>query len=158
MLATPHDAATWCANWSGCIDREFFETRTVAAPKAAQGCSQQETSSSKGFILLTRGFYEVCSLEARRDRKYVFGIGEVGYSGWSKAKEALDAKLKQLWTLHDIRRTVRTNLGALGIEPHISEAVINHLPPKLVRTFDINTYLKEKRAAWASELDVRLEN
>jgi len=58
-----------------------------------------------------------------------------------------------------LRRTVRTGLGALGIEPHISEAVINHLPPKLVRTYDTNTYLKEKRAAldlWASEFDVAL--
>jgi hypothetical protein len=68
-------------------------------------------------------------------------------------------KLKDHWTLHDIRRTVRTGLGALGIEPHICEAVINHLPPKLVRTYDVNTYLKEKRAAldlWASELDVAI--
>jgi hypothetical protein len=59
--------------------------------------------------------------------------------------------------VHDIRRTVRTGLGALGIQPHIAEAVLNHLPPKLVRTYDRNTYLAEKRAAldaWANHLRV----
>jgi integrase len=97
----------------------------------------------------------------RRDRDHVFGIGQGGYSGWSKSKEALDGKvkLKQDWTLHDLRRTVRTGLGALGTPPHIAEAVINHLPAKLVRTYDTNTYLKEKRAAldlWASHLTVAI--
>jgi integrase len=97
----------------------------------------------------------------RRERDCVFGIGQGGYAGWGKSKAKLDeaVKLKDHWTLHDIRRTVRTGLGALGIEPHISEAVINHLPAKLVRTYDVNSYLKEKRAAldlWASELDVAL--
>jgi hypothetical protein len=48
---------------------------------------------------------------------------------------ALDAaaKLKEEWTLHDIRRTVRTGLGKLGVAPHIAEAVLNHLPAKLIR-------------------------
>jgi integrase len=96
----------------------------------------------------------------RRDRDHVFGRDQGGYSGWSKAKERLDEDLKlKPWTVHDIRRTVRTGLGALGIEPHISEAVINHLPAKLVRTYDVNSYLKEKRAAlnlWAGELDVAI--
>jgi integrase len=94
----------------------------------------------------------------QRARDNVFGMGEGGYSGWSKAKERLDGELKlKEWTLHDIRRTVRTGLGALGTPPHIAEAVINHLPAKLVRTYDTNTYLKEKRAAldlWANHLNI----
>ena len=99
----------------------------------------------------------------RCGRIHLFGIGETGrgYSGWSKSKAALDGrvKLKEAWTLHDIRRTVRTGLGALGVPPHIAEAVINHLPPALARTYDTNTYLKEKRAAldlWASHLAVAI--
>ena len=82
-----------------------------------------------------------------------------GFSGWSKAKAALDkeAKLKEAWTLHDLRRTVRTGLGKLGVRPHVAEAVLNHLPPKLIRTYDRNTYENEKREAldlWASHLAV----
>jgi hypothetical protein len=65
--------------------------------------------------------------------------------------------MKEPWTVHDLRRTVRTGLGELGAQPHIAEAVINHVPPKLVRTYDRNTYAAEKRDAldkWASHLKV----
>jgi hypothetical protein len=30
------------------------------------------------------------------------------------------------WVLHDIRRTVATRLGDLGVQPHVVEAVLNH--------------------------------
>ena len=30
------------------------------------------------------------------------------------------------WTLHDLRRTMRTGLGRIGIPPHIAELVLNH--------------------------------
>ena len=77
------------------------------------------------------------------------------------AKRNLDAviTLTKPWTLHDLRRTVRTGMGALGVLPHVSEAVLNHLPPKLVRTYDRNKYESEKRAAldlWAGHVRVIL--
>jgi hypothetical protein len=89
----------------------------------------------------------------------VFGIVEGGYKGFSVSKAKLDKKvnLKDPWTIHDIRRTVRTGLGMLGVAPHIAEAVLNHLPAKLIRTYDRNTYEPEKRAAlelWANHLAV----
>jgi hypothetical protein len=95
----------------------------------------------------------------RRDRACVFGIGAGGYAGWAKGKIAIDkaAKLKESWTVHDIRRTVRTGMGMLGVLPHVAEAALNHLPPKLIRTYDRNTYATEKRAAldlWANHLAV----
>jgi integrase len=94
-----------------------------------------------------------------RDREYVFGTGKGGFSGWSKSKKAIEgaAKLKADWTLHDLRRTVRTGLGMLGVQPHVAEAILNHLPPKLIRTYDRNTYAAEKKAAldlWAGHLRV----
>ena len=46
-----------------------------------------------------------------------------------------------------MRRTVRTGLGRLGIAPQICEAVLNHLPAKLIRTYDKNKYEPEKRRA-----------
>lgn len=90
-------------------------------------------------------------------REFVFGRGEGGFSGYSRAKEALDdaLDLTEHWTLHDIRRTVRTRLGGLGVQPHISEAILNHLPPRLVRTYDVNAYQAEKRQAlelWENKL------
>jgi integrase len=99
----------------------------------------------------------VKQIPRRATRDLVFGVGKGGYSGWSKSKAELDkaAKLKEPWTLHDLRRTVRTGLGKLGVQPHIAEAVLNHLPPKLIRTYDRNTYAAEKRDAldkWATHL------
>jgi integrase len=95
----------------------------------------------------------------RRDRECVFGKRNDGFQGWSKAKTEIDGviRLKDEWTMHDVRRTVRTGLGKLGVQPHIAEAVLNHLPPKLIRTYDRNTYAAEKKAAldqWASHLMV----
>jgi integrase len=51
----------------------------------------------------------------RATRDFVFGIGQGGFSGWSKSKAEIDkaAKLKDAWTLHDLRRTVR-RLGQAG--------------------------------------------
>ena len=76
----------------------------------------------------------------RRDRACVFGIGAGGYAGWAKGKIAIDkaAKLKEPWTVHDIRRTVRTGMGMLGVLPHVAEAALNHLPSKPIRTYDRN--------------------
>jgi integrase len=97
------------------------------------------------------------TVERRKDRDLLFGSGKGGYSGWSKAKERLDnlVPIKTPWVLHDLRRSGRTGLGILGIAPHIAEAVLNHLPPKLMRTYDRNRYEKEKREAlnlWAAHL------
>jgi integrase len=102
------------------------------------------------------------SVEQREGRELLFGSGKGGYSGWSKSKEQMDeaVKIKKPWTLHDLRRTGRTGLGILGVAPHVAEAVLNHLPAKLIRTYDTNDYHAEKRAAldlWAAHL-MRLVN
>jgi integrase len=100
----------------------------------------------------------LAEIEEREGRDLVFGSGEGGYSGWSRSKEALDEAtgLKDAWTLHDLRRTVRTGMGKLGVAPHIAEAVLNHLPAKLIRTYDKNSYEAEKRQAldlWAAHVE-----
>ena len=40
------------------------------------------------------------------------------------------------WTLHDLRRVVRSGLSALGVAPSVAEFILGHLPPRLVRTYD----------------------
>lgn len=87
---------------------------------------------------------------------HVFGAGKTGFSSFSYGKAALDEKVAlPAWTIHDLRRTGRTGLGRLGVAPHVAEACLNHLPPKLVRTYDQHTYAAEKRAAldaWATHV------
>jgi hypothetical protein len=48
------------------------------------------------------------------------------FSGWSKAKSALDtASGVSSWWLHDLRRTLATGLQRLGVRLEVTEAVLN---------------------------------
>ena len=70
------------------------------------------------------------SIPHRNERDLVFGDGQGGYSGWSKAKATLDEKLGKgvkPWTLHDLRRTAATRMADSGVQPHVIEAVLNHV-------------------------------
>ena len=58
-------------------------------------------------------------------------------------------------TLHDLRRTCRTGLARLKVEPHIAERVLNHVQPGIEGVYDRHAYLDEKREAlekWAAHL------
>jgi integrase len=60
----------------------------------------------------------------------VFGKNGRGYSRWSFWKDKLDARLGDSvkpWRLHDLRRSTATGMAEIGIEPHIIEAVLNHI-------------------------------
>jgi integrase len=51
------------------------------------------------------------------------------------------------WTLHDLRRTVRTNLSRLRVPDHVSELVIGHKIQGLRAVYDIWAYVDERREA-----------
>jgi integrase len=51
-------------------------------------------------------------------------------------------------TLHDIRRTMRTECGKLGIRPDVCEMMLAHKLGKIQATYDHYSYDKELRAAW----------
>jgi integrase len=84
-------------------------------------------------------------------RDQVFGRGQAGYSGFSKAKERLDKAAGATgWTLHDLRRTTATRMADLGIAPHIIEAVLNHVSGHkagVAGVYNRSSYSAEKRAA-----------
>ncbi|MDZ5697629.1 tyrosine-type recombinase/integrase [Chelativorans sp. M5D2P16] len=67
-------------------------------------------------------------------------------------------KAEAPWTPHDIRRTVATGMAALGIAPHIVEAVLNHISgfrAGVAGVYNRNQYEPEKRRAldmWAEHL------
>ena len=59
------------------------------------------------------------------------------------------------FNLHDLRRTCRTGLAAIKVEPHIAERVLNHTQPGVAGVYDRHAYLDEKRAAlelWSEHL------
>ena len=64
-----------------------------------------------------------------------------------------------VWRLHDIRRYVATHMAEIGIQPHIIEAVLNHVSGHkagVAGVYNRATYLPEKTAAlarWAEHLE-----
>jgi hypothetical protein len=55
------------------------------------------------------------------------------------------------WSLHDLRRSMRSGLGRLGVAPHVAERCIGHLPAGVVeRTYDKFRYGQEIAAALVS--------
>jgi integrase len=132
-----------------------FDKRIITLPR------ERTKNGQEHVVPLSNAARDILSgarVARDRDREFVFGRTRAGgFSGWSKSKVEFDdtVKLKEPWTLHDLRRTVRTGLGELGVQPDIAEATLNHLPPKLIRTYDRNKYETEKRAAldqWATHL------
>jgi len=63
------------------------------------------------------------------------------------------------WTLHDLRRSVATNLQKLGVRLEVTEAVLNHVSGSrsgIVGVYQRHEYSTEKRAAldaWARRLE-----
>jgi integrase len=88
---------------------------------------------------------------------YVFttASGKKAVDGFSKAKLRLDGAMQALlgatklapFTIHDLRRTARTRLSELRIDPIVAEAVIGHSFPGLLGIYDQHAYLNEKREA-----------
>jgi integrase len=99
------------------------------------------------------------------DCDFVFGRGkDRGFTGWSSCKILLDDRIKANgakvghWTNHDLRRTAATSMAELGVQPHVIEAVLNHVSGHKAGVAGIYNragYENEKRAAltlWADKL------
>jgi integrase len=71
--------------------------------------------------------------------------------------------LETAWTPHDARRTTATGMAAIGIQPHVIEAVLNHISgfrSGVAGLYNRNAYEPEKRAAldkWADHLTAVIE-
>ena len=61
------------------------------------------------------------------------------------------------WAPHDLRRTGRTLLAALGCSDDVAEAVIGHMPPGLKGVYNLHKYDKERRV-WLTRLSEHLES
>lgn len=125
--------------------------------------------------------------EGTEKRDPVFGDGPRaadgtarGFSGWSKAKAQLDARVQAArtaaakptkgaksekaspWRLHDLRRTVATRMADLGVLPHVVEAVLNHVSGSksgVAGVYNRALYSAEKRQAldlWAAHIEALL--
>jgi integrase len=93
---------------------------------------------------------------------YIFTTtaGAKPFSGFSKRKTGLDAKIAQLgevghWRVHDLRRTARTGMAAAGVQVFFAELVIAHQQSGVHATYDLHRYDAEKLDAlmkWEARL------
>jgi integrase len=97
-------------------------------------------------------------------RVFVFGRdgNRSGFSGWAWGKLDLEKRITDIrgksleaFVLHDLRRTMRTGLGRLGVAPHISELAINHVKKGMEKIYDKHDYqpaITAALAAWADHV------
>lgn len=98
---------------------------------------------------------------------FLFGRADRGYSGWSKGRRELDARLAlgtpiaEAWTPHDFRRSLSTTLHErFDIEPHIVEEILGHASgvhrEGVAGVYNKARYLPQKRIAlekWADHIE-----
>jgi integrase len=127
---------------------------TLSASRTKNGVEHQIPLSDAAMMVL-----KTCC----RDHDLLFGLGPNGFAGWSRSKLALDAACGvKDWTIHDLRRTVATRMADIGIQPHVIEAVLNHVSGHKAGgagIYNRSTYAAEKRAAldaWANHLAVAI--
>jgi integrase len=113
-------------------------------------------------IPLTPSAHEL--LGPRSNRAHIFGRSDTGYRGHGNAKLRLDERLDiPAWRIHDIRRSVATHMAELGVQPHVIEAVLNHVSGHkagLAGIYNRASYGKEKRDAltmWAEHVTAIVE-
>jgi integrase len=129
------------------------------------------TKNDREFILpLSPLAQSVLAAYRRRDGEFVFSnLRGRPPGGWGRAKAALDQRIRasgielEPWTHHDLRRTMSTRMHEIGIQPHIVEAVINHVGHKagIAGVYNKAAYTKEKVTAlrvWSEYLLAVLES
>ena len=165
--------------WPPCVGRQLdLERRLWTLPGARTKNGRPHVVPLSGDAMAV-----IEAVPQRAGRELVFGEGHGGFSGWSQSKKRLDARIarqraearlgRQLaegeplddadalpsWTIHDLRRTFATLSGEeLGIQPHVVEAVLNHVSGHkagVAGVYNKAVYLREKTEAltlWADRL------
>ncbi|HEV2161181.1 MAG TPA: site-specific integrase [Stellaceae bacterium] len=144
-------------------DLDMGRTMLVVPRRGMKGKAAHTVPLTRAMVALLNDCLKVERDKHRLvDGPFIFSTtaGRRPISGFSKAKKQLDKVIAEQrkkdelpamahWVFHDLRRTARTRMGALGILPEIAERVIAHKPAKrsVRTTYDLYTYDREKREA-----------
>jgi integrase len=100
---------------------DFARKLIVLAPDRTKNGRQHE-------IPLSRQALPVVERQPRRNSSPFLFSDKRGFNDWDGGKQQLDKRVGIApWTLHDLRRTCATGMAELGVQPHIIEAVLNHV-------------------------------
>jgi integrase len=127
--------------------------------------SSRTKNRAEHIIPVSEQMRALLGAQPRRDETDLVFPGLNGpFSGFSKAKEALDqASRVKDWRLHDLRRTLATGLQKLGVRLEVTEAVLNHVSGSragIVGVYQRHHWAEEKRAglaAWGAHVAAILE-
>jgi len=148
----------------------------------------ERTKNARPHVLpLSEAAAAIIAQQPKAASDLIFGNGnERGFSAWSACKIRLDERIAKAnggkpiahWTPHDLRRSFatyaggglpehqlrklppqdRNAAGGLGIQPHVIEAVLNHISGArggVAGVYNRSTYSAEKKIAldlWADRL------
>jgi integrase len=110
------------------------------------------------------------SRACRDGREFVFGGRGGAFSAWSYSTLALNARIADAegralvpWRIHDIRRSGATHMAELGVQPHIIEAILNHVsghkagPAGIYNRATYQSEVKAALALWADHVRAVVE-
>lgn len=143
------------------VDRDGAVWR-LPAQRTKNGKPHEVPLSDQALAVLS-------GVKPRHGRELLFGESDGPFSGWSRCKARLDERIARRagaaghdqptaadepapWVLHDLRRTMVTGMAELGVQPHIIEAVVNHVSGHkagVAGVYNRATYAREKREALA---------
>lgn len=117
-----------------------------------------ERTKTDAAIRIPLNPWVISILKEQRSRgfnEYVFPMlrlapgKKTAYMGETTLNHALYSLLSDVepFTVHDLRRTARTHLAALGVEPHIAEMCLNHKLKGIEATYNVHDYFEERRGA-----------
>jgi integrase len=116
----------------------------------------------ENFVPLSPTAYEIV-VEQLPGSEYVFPghrVSPVSTSAYAQLVDRVRTKLELAdFTSHDLRRTAATKMAALGVLPHVVEAILNHASGTIsgvAAIYNRQTYAAEKKRAlqaWAREIE-----
>lgn len=136
--------------------------------KAGEWHLPAERTKTEAAIRIPLSPWVVAILKEQRARghnAYVFPVLRIapgkttGYMGETTLNHALYMLQSDLeaFTVHDLRRTTRTHLAALGVAPYIAEICLNHKPKGIEAVYNVHDYFEERRVALNAISDLLAE-
>jgi len=116
---------------TGCRREEIGGLRWSEIKDGAIHLPAERCKNGRAHTLTLPGMaLDILKSVPRRDgRDHLFGSRSDGFVAWSHSKKQLLAACGEIkdFRLHDFRHTLSTGLHELGVEPHVVEAVLNHI-------------------------------
>ncbi len=144
-----------------------FDAATWTVPVSNQKLTQKQARQAKPWVvpLLPMALTRFKELHAHAaGSAWVMASdtqGEDGEDDQHYSDKSLGRAMRRLWRTHhdlqklpeasphDLRRTLRTQLGQLRVPLHIVERCLNHALGRIVQIYDHGDYLDERREALA---------